>query len=103
MVAHADSRLLHMFLWECFGSLGPRPVEYFAMVLGEAGGVTRPRGEGEDCLQSSGDANQSSNKSLSNVIDEEYNFHFRPYVFTPSGIHKVHMFEEGNLEIALAP
>lgn len=37
------------------------------------------------------------------VIDKEGNYNFRPNVFTPQGIDKIQLFEEVNLEIALAP
>lgn len=40
---------------------------------------------------------------MAKVMDKEENFNFKPYVFTPPGIHKVQMFEEVNSKIALAP
>lgn len=46
---------------------------------------------------------QSSGKSLAKGIDKEKNFIFRPYTFVPTGIHKVRIFEEVNLEVVLMP
>lgn len=41
---------------------------------------------------------QSSDKSLSVVIDLEGNFNFRQYVYVPTGIHRIKLFEEGSSE-----
>lgn len=57
-----------------------------------------------------GRAKQAGNKFLLNVIEEEQEFKFRPYVFTPRGrTATFHLFDLHNYEIvhstrdALAP
>lgn len=43
---------------------------------------------------------QSSGKSLAKVIDKE-EFNFRPYMFVPTGIHRVQIFKEVSLDLVL--
>lgn len=45
----------------------------------------------------------SNGKSLATVIDNEENFNFSMYVFVPTVIHKVQIFEKGSSEVVLVP
>lgn len=46
---------------------------------------------------------QAAIKSLAKVIDDEKNFNFRPYVFTPRGVAILSLFELFNQEIIISP
>lgn len=85
-------------------ALTPKPIKYSTKVSSE-GGVASPKGENNMSRARVllwADLKQSSkNPSLMSYIRRRNNF--RPYVFTPQGIHKVQLFEEVSAEIIVAP
>lgn len=101
MVSHMDSILLHMFLWECSWSLAVKPVEYSAKMPNGTGVVNPAKSIfNTHELQWVG-VNQSSDLSLSTVIDLKGNFNFKPYMHVPIDIHRIQLFEKASFETLL--
>lgn len=68
-------------------TLAPKPLEYFAIVPSEVGGVGSPRG-GDHVWSSTLQLDrmkQSSNKSLVKVLKKEGSYNFRPYALHQRG------------------
>lgn len=96
VVTYMDSVFQQMFLWERFGALTPMPVEYSTTVPGGMGVVSLTKSIFKALAPRWTGRKQSSDKSLSVVIDSEENFNFSPYVYVPIGIHRIQLFEEAS-------
>lgn len=92
-----------MFLREHFEAIAPIPVEYSVMVADGTGLISSTKSIYRARAFAVGPCEQSAGNSLDAVRDIEENFNFRPYIYDPTRIHRVQLFEETSLGLTLVP
>lgn len=83
VVSCMESIFLQMLMWERFEVLAPTLLNILPQC---SAGLRRKKSEDE---------------SLATVIDVKDNLNFQPYVYVPTGIHKVQLLEDAGLEVTL--
>lgn len=93
---------LHMFIWEQFGSILPKPVEYNEVeVHGEI--IEKPDKPHQPRPIRWENVKQNKNKKLSKGIYIEKNFNFQLYPFTPRGICKLQLYDDNRANLHFMP
>lgn len=92
-VTQADTSFIQMLVLEHFGALPPKPIEFCAMemmdMVPDEVSRQKPSNLYKPRAWHSSNVKQANNNSLSKVINEEKNFDFRQYTYTPRDILKV--------------